>query len=173
MSIIHEALKKVQANLQGQQAQSTTPPPAQATENVSFSSVVDVEEAKEVPVKEKAKLLPMIAGGVILAALLWLIGPRLIPHPLPVPAPKPIDVSAPATLIAPPSATNTSSSPTVTQNILDVQGVMSSNGKSVALINNKIYEEGSEIAGAKILTISANTITVLRDGHEESIAVKN
>ncbi len=56
--------------------------------------------------------------------------------------------------------------------ILNVQGTMTNNGSTVALINDKIYEVGEEINGMKISAITANTITVERNGRTETLPIK-
>ncbi len=72
-----------------------------------------------------------------------------------------------AKLVAPKPADNNNST------TLNIQGVMDGGKSKVALINDKIYEEGDEISGVKILSISVDAITILKDGKEEKIVVRH
>ena len=62
---------------------------------------------------------------------------------------------------------NVSSATTVT-----VGGIMTNGNQKVALINNKVYAEGDEINGMKILKISFDEVTVTDHGEEKSFRVK-
>ena len=54
-----------------------------------------------------------------------------------------------------------------------VNGIMTSAGKKVALINNKVYAEGQDVNGMKILHISFDRVVVLDQGVEKSFDVHN
>ena len=56
---------------------------------------------------------------------------------------------------------------------LNIHGVMSNNTGNVALINDQVYQEGDEVDGVKIVKISLDSITVINNGKEETIPVKN
>lgn len=148
MSIIHEALKKVQAR--------------------GTSAAIPAVPAKPKGSPLVLMALLIIAATLAAAAYYYFIYNR----PVVVPA---------ATVIAaaPAAAPATTPVPAIAQTevptsvILNVQGLMTNNGATVALINGKIYEQGSEINGIKILAIEGNSITVLRDGKEETIRVRN
>ncbi len=55
---------------------------------------------------------------------------------------------------------------------LDLQGIMASSGQNIALINNSVYEEGAVIDGKKIIKINLNTITIEYNGKQEEITLK-
>ena len=88
--------------------------------------------------------------------------------------------SAPlAQIIIPPAAgpeattTKNAATPPPRPAIFNIQGIMTNNGSTVALINGKIYEQGDDIGGAKITNIGADTITISRNGTEETIPVRH
>ena len=205
MSIIHEALKKVQANLQGQTQQqpvehisavaqpSAITLPVQAPETVPQPPLQAPQQPLQRPTQNKkpSHTLPVLAAMVILCGSLWFIYNQtirylpqilqLLPHGF-----KTITLFAPAKNIAPPlvnkniqplaqltipaaTTTNNPAAPTV----LNIQGIMANNGTAVALINNKIYEQGAEINGVKILNIGVKAITVLKEGKEETIQIQH
>ena len=56
---------------------------------------------------------------------------------------------------------------------LSIEGIVSQKGSTLALINNKIYEVGDDIADAKILAITADGVTILKDGKEETVLVRH
>ncbi len=56
---------------------------------------------------------------------------------------------------------------------LNIHGVMSDGPNNVVLINDQVYQEGDEVNGVKIIKISLNSITVINNGKEETIRVKN
>ncbi len=195
MSIIHEALKKVQANLQGRQesapsaspSESTQPPPiAQIpVANTPIPSELpppgesltqSVPEAKKHSFKFLHIVLPLL-----IAASLWFCYrqvehyfPGLVPPiksliKLPQMPKIPLAHPAPKTVTALPKTEQPSQSDPA--NVLKLQGIMSKNGTNIAIINNKIYEQGSEINGVKILQIDMNAVTILKDGKEETLTV--
>ena len=194
MSIIHEALKKVQANLQGLKSDPTPasnvvplgehitppPPPRPSQEATAVPSVA--ERPKTIPVatetpaavtKKSQSVLPLILAFAILAAAGWIAypyifgkKPELPKIALPMPQKPPQHLAQ--VKITPGAESPASNAPIV----LNIQGVMENNGRTVALIDDKIYEAGDEIAGIKILSIDVEAITVLRNGTEETIRVR-
>lgn len=94
------------------------------------------------------------------------------------PAPKP--VIPPATpAAARPITTNTATAaipapPAETKpQTLNIHGVMSNGSQNVVLIDDQVYQEGDEVDGIKILKINLDSITILNNGQEQSIRVKN
>jgi len=165
MSIIHEALRKVQANLQ-KQPQPVTKPASVAGAPPAVPAPVPVQ------VKRSPRILILLASGIIFAAAAYFIytqyysqikihvivpaahtAAQLLPQKTVVPVQHPV-VDAPA-------------------DALTVQGIMTNNGSTVALINGSIYEKGDEINGVKIIGITADAVTISRDGKEESIQIKH
>ncbi len=163
MSIIHEALKKVQKNLQENQ-DKTSP---------SFLSGDYSAQAVRTAKAMTAAVWP-IALLIAIGAALWLSFPLWQKFPAAAPAAVPPDLPPEQTpepvvvqpTVAPPPAP---ALPEPVHLIINIQGIMDNNGTAVALINNKIYEVGDEIEGLKILAITENRITVLKNGKEETI----
>jgi len=56
---------------------------------------------------------------------------------------------------------------------LNIHGVMSNGPTNLALINDQVYQEGDEIDGIKIAKINLKSITVIDNGKEKTIPVKN
>jgi hypothetical protein len=188
MSIIHNALKKVQKSMQ---KNSETPAPTTSSEG--FIETLSSTESKQrnpstpwVPTMVLVILGIAIAFGILqlqknpslLAKLNLNMKPAeskplaQIVTPVKVEQPKaasnsPVATPAPSA-IAPVATVTTVATPPV----LNVQGIMASGHKIVALINNEIYEEGSFVNGQKILKISMNSLTLEHDGHQEIIPIK-
>lgn len=57
-------------------------------------------------------------------------------------------------------------------NRIVIQGIMARDDKNVALINNEIYEVGQTIQGRKIISISADSIQVSHRGKIKTLQVK-
>ena len=143
MSIIHEALKKVQI----------TPP----TPNDS-------------PQKRGGKIILLLLL-IILTALSsgYLYWQARLPDGQARP-PKQIIALTPA---APTPKQNPPPAPKPEDpHAFNIQGTMSDQRGNVAIINGKIYTEGDMADGAKIVKINMDSIVVSRDGQEETIAVK-
>ena len=56
---------------------------------------------------------------------------------------------------------------------LDIHGIMSNESGNLVLINDQVYQEGDEIDGAKITKINLDSIKVINNGVEQTILVKN
>ncbi len=56
---------------------------------------------------------------------------------------------------------------------LNIHGVMSNGPRNVVLIDDQVYQEGDEVDGVKIAKINLDFITVNNNGKEETIRVKN
>jgi len=54
---------------------------------------------------------------------------------------------------------------------LDIHGVMANGTSNLVLINNEIYQEGDEVEGVKIVKIDMDVITVNNKGVEQTIRV--
>jgi hypothetical protein len=185
MSIIHDALKKVQKSMQ-KNTQAVAP-------DVHEASIVSPNPAEPVSSSQRKpypiSITFLIAGTISVAlvgiALVWhfnLLKLKTEPQPLakivisaaPTPAPIPFVQTAatpPAEIpvdVPPPAAPAPKEEPTV----LNVQGIMANQNSNVVLINNEIYEEGAVVNGYKILKISLNAIAVEHDGKKETITIK-
>jgi hypothetical protein len=164
MSIIHEALKKVQQNF------SAMPPAADPAATPS-QPVDAAAPQKPVPNVWMSLLSVLLVAGAALFLYsqclkhwpqirqLFNLPARTLPK---IALPKlsfPKAVSSPAVAKAAPNAFN-------------VQGVVTQNGHAVALINDRIYEAGDQIGEVKIVSISASAVTVLRNGVEETVPLQ-
>ena len=56
---------------------------------------------------------------------------------------------------------------------LDIHGIMSNDSGNLVLINDQVYQEGDEVDGAKITKINLDSITIINNGVEQTILVKN
>jgi type II secretory pathway component PulC len=156
MSIIHDALKKVQ---------NKTPPE------------VKILPPKQKKIKTVLTLLCTIA--IILGSLGFLYNqwhayfPKVkklakLPENL-VPLAK-LTVNPPVPTKLPAISNTPKTSTPVT---LNIHGVMSDGPNNVVLINDQVYQEGDEVDGVKIVKISLDSIIVINNGKEETIRVKN
>jgi len=64
---------------------------------------------------------------------------------------------------------NTSNTPIT----LNIHGIMANASGNLALINDQVYQEGDSVGGTKIVKINLDSITVIINGVEEKIHVKN
>jgi hypothetical protein len=177
MSIIHDALKKIQLN----SGIETLPRVAQQTAN------------QKSPTQNKIKSIFTLGCVVAIVAASILYISQQFQSNIPkvksllqkpsdqsirkeeLPAPK---VKAPENLVPPsPPPTNlpaiADTPKTSTPVTLNIHGVMSNDTGNVALINDQIYQEGDTVDGVKIVKISLDSVTVINNGKKEIIPVKN
>lgn len=179
MSIIHDALKKVQNKDPGKvkaasrPSESTDPAPALklAPGNLRFI---------------------LLCGFLILAALAWtyvrLQPPRetaevmITAFKIPIGsvpgAPRDLSIPAPPAAFAEAPLSGEGSSPLAPEPAdplaaIRIEGIMDmGGGKHVALINGNMYEEGQTLHGRTIHQITLESVTVLDQGQERILAVK-
>lgn len=178
MSIIHDALKKVQTNLQEQEQSGPkrfeleplgggplTPPQPKvepAPRKITASGTAPAPRPKS----PKGRLIFLFAALCAAAYITYTqYSPQIAPLKRSIQS---MARSVPAVTLPAPSPT-----PVADPNVLKLEGVMNNNGAMLALINGKIYEEGSAINGAKIVRIGENTVTISRDGEEEVLQVRS
>ncbi|MDF1797466.1 MAG: general secretion pathway protein GspB [Coxiellaceae bacterium] len=145
MSIIDNALKKTQQDLQSRQVQSTTTE-KQATE--SISQILQQNDKKPRPRKSHFSFL--ILTTLLLCLLVW---QTFQPH---------------HKQKTTPAVSHTKLSPAFTTdptNGLTLSGIMASDGQRIALINSQTYHEGDKIAGAKVLAIKDDEVLLAKDNH--------
>ena len=65
----------------------------------------------------------------------------------------------------------TKSSPPVDPNVLKLDGIMLTSGKRSALINGEVYEMGEMVNGKKIVNIDADRVDLLENGRMETLKV--
>ncbi|MDO8675885.1 MAG: hypothetical protein Q7K71_07230 [Candidatus Omnitrophota bacterium] len=153
MSIIHEALKKVQNSLQ---------------DKISGGAKSGSKDGWKIIV------LVLSAVAVLTTGYVYRQGASSpAPHPV-VPkigSPPPVQVNA---VPAPVPETKTEAKPEPKPeyaDTLNIHGIMSDPNGNVVLIDNGIYAEGDEVQGVKIIKISLDGIVILKDGKEETIRV--
>lgn len=189
MSIIHDALKKVQQT--NNTGVSTPPPPYQ--EPVRPPEQPKLQDTINIPL--------LVAALCAVIAMIFAILPQIAPKKTAAPAasastlekkqPAP-EAAAPA--VKTPSSdsmskavANAVSTPVMpaikpaAQKIVDpndplssiqIEGVMDMNGKKVALISGNVYEEGQTIYGKIISEITFDSLTIIEDGRKRIFSTK-
>ena len=175
MSIIHDALRKVQENFQRKPSNTSSP---------------TGPEDKE---KKKFSVFNAFMALVILCVCLYFGYNQLLKHwdnirmAFDLPNIKLNKIEIPKISITTSTSDTKTKTKTLSENRspvaiakiqanntdenLNVQGILSQGGQTVVLINDKIYEEGDEIGKIKILSIESSGITILNNGKEEHIRV--
>jgi type II secretory pathway component PulC len=178
MSIIHEALKKVQQKLA---------PKADEIE-------VTDETPQKHPIQNEIKsILALVCATLITIASALYIWQQFQTHapkgqtfaqrsfdqlihqihpvntkPTALAAPKPL-----AQLTINPPATKNPDSAKPAPVTLNIHGIMANANGNLALINDQVYQEGDDLDGAKIVKINLDSITISNNGTEQTIFVKN
>ncbi len=175
MSIIHDALKKVQAGFRRQPPDpDTEPSPAPAhprTKNSNFLTalitLLMLAGSVMFCYSQLVRYWPQIKTAFGLSGTSRLHWPSMpsLPFLGKKAARTPAPPAGPLAQVIVPAASSG-------HGVLNIQGVFSQHGTAVALINNKIYESGAEIGAIKILSISNDAIVILRDSKEETIPVR-
>jgi len=164
MSIINDALKKVQQNLDRQKKGSGTNPSAPRSEKKEKHS--DLFEAF---------IIASFLGSILILSTFFIFSPKQkIPTP-PILAEKtesaqeavkdPVSLTPPAPASVPSSAAM--QKPDNSRNHvsgLTLNGIVKMGEEYVALINNKIVKEGDILGERKILRIEKDQVKVFADG---------
>lgn len=172
MSIIHDALKKVQQSFQRKASSNNEPPPEED--------------------KKKFSPLNLFFSLILLGACLYFGYTQLVKHwdrirlAFDLPNIKLAKIEIPKISVT--TSTTETKTKTLSENRtpvpiaeiktpnaqenINIQGILSQGGKTVALINDKIFEEGDVIGNIKILSIDTTGIKVLNNGKEETIRVR-
>ncbi len=194
MSIIHDALKKIQRGRLTAKANQTPvnepapEPQAQETEETQLSKPSAPKKINSVLALVCAVVITVVALSSIFqqfrkdmplaqrwakASFLKLIHKDVPPE---FKTRKPEDLKplakitiAPPAAVNSPAAANTAKSPAGLT--LDIHGVMANASGNLVLINDQVYQEGDEVDGAKIVKINLDSVTILNNGKEETIRV--
>jgi hypothetical protein len=192
MSIIHDALKKVQ---QTNNPGTPTPP--------VFSK--EPERTPEPPKSQDKISIPLLIAvicaiiGMTIAALLPFLPKKTLVPPAPVvvapqppvaenpaPIPEVVQPAAPSQdtvskAVASAIATPTTPAPTPpAQKVvnpddpigsLQIEGVVDMGGKKAVLINGNVYEEGQTIYGRIISEITFDSLTVIENGQKRTLPI--
>lgn len=158
MSIIHDALKKVQ---------DQTPSPAPSPSNTAEKN--NGPSSQQIPVW---LILTLIAVIVFIFSLtITKTPPKTFPTDSVASQSSPKAISSPTT----PSPNTIESKPQTTaipsENLLRVEGVMDMGTKKVALINGNIYETGQTVQGKTITNITLEHIITMDNGVEQTLLV--
>ena len=166
MSIIHEALKKVQSNQPDNKNIFIKPPTPKSS--VPCASPKNILTAQ----KPMRRPLFLLTGGLVLAALSGFSAYNLYLLSLS----KSLVPTTNSNLVASglpgaqrPNATITPKAPP--KNELILSGIVQMDGKDFALINKEFYETGELVGEAKITKITAESIEILQNGKTQTIKV--
>ncbi len=194
MSIIHDALKKVQ---QTNRVEAPTPPPSPPPAPES------VHQPQPAGDKDKISIPLLIAVICAVIAMIFAALPQFMPRknlsrPAPEnmpaqprvttrPAPEPVmtatpssdamskaiadAMSAPAMPAPMPPATPKAFDPNDPISSIQIEGVMEQDGKKVALINGNVYEEGQTIYNRIISEITFDSLTVMENGQKRTVPI--
>jgi len=198
MSIIHDALKKIQ---QGQGTKDD-----KIWEPEKHDGEPPIEHLPTSPKKARSVLVLLFAIAFFLGALAFSykqLYPYLYkyvksakssfyklihkeePPPFKTKATKDLVPLAriivnPPKILNPPGPTNTAGPVNTTgaakpnpPETFSIHGVMSNGSNNLVLINDQVYQEGDEVNGIKIVKIDLDYIKVINNGTEETIRVKN
>ena len=182
MSIIHDALKKVQQGLS---------PENQTASAYLYEKPAEVETLPPMKNKIKSLLTLCCALAITLASVLYIYQQfqndipkvknfakksfyKLInkeePLAFKAKAPDKLKPLAQFTINPPASSKITKPPAPIT---LNIHGIMSNDTGNLVLINDQVYQEGDAVDGAKIVKINLDSITVNINGAEKTIFVKN
>ncbi len=168
MSIIHEALKKVQNGLQTKVIETTPDAAVQMPPAPETGAAVQAQTPAATAAKPRGKLIFLLVLLMLttFSAVYLLYGNSLPPFKAP-------NLSFPKvphiTLPSPKVFTKPAADPV---NSITLHGIMSDQNGNLALVNDKVYAEGGIINGAKIIKINTDSIVILKDGKEEKLLIK-
>ncbi len=192
MSIIHDALKKVQQGLNSKSGETgVIEEPVQEIEVLPPANPSSTEEKP--PEQNKFKtFLAILCALVITAGSLFYIWQQLqinVPKvqvftrnsinklihkikPNDKPA-GPVELKSLAQLTITPEKSKNSTAGKPAPVTFNIHGIMANGTGNLALINDQVYEAGDMIDGAKITKINLDSITIINNGEEQTIPVKN
>lgn len=190
MSIIHDALKKVQ-----EKNAKLTPPPAQAPS--IREQAVSPDADTSLPQTHSRPLTILLLGTlsivvIIIFAILWSVAKGTTEHAAPAssvqpaetipapqqpvaaevipqtPAPAPTSLNLATSVLAPAAPQIDPNDPLSS---LRIEGIMDMGDKKVALISGNIYEEGQTIYGKIIAEITLDSVTIVDNGSKRTFPV--
>lgn len=157
MSIIHEALKKVQSN------RSESP------------SIIN-KPADDGKTFQKPTAFVLLLWGSVIFILVGLTFYNLYEYTHRIKEMSSTKFYVPATTVSPMTAAAPAlapgvSAPEAKKGELVLSGIVEMDGKSFALINKEFYEVGESVEGAKITKITPDSIEILQKGKTRTIKV--
>jgi len=150
MSIIHDALKKVQDKNTPAQPAQNEPAPVSTAETESDALVRGIPRPAMIAI-----FSAILIAVIVVLGFLFYFARQALTRPKPAAAPIP----APTAMTA------------VVTNELKLEGIMDTNGKRVALINGNVYEEGQTAQGAKILQILPDSVVIDENGTSKTLTI--
>jgi hypothetical protein len=181
MSIIHDALKKVQ---EGKAMDKNEPLFAAPVKDISqINDQPPVEQITVGAPQKTTNWFSAAASVVLVACALWFLYrqvntylPQVITWADGTRYTLTHHASTPSAKNFTPLATiNVGSKSLISMHrplTLNVQGVMANATGNVVLINDQVYQEGDEVDGIKIIKIELNHISVIKNGKQIDIPVK-
>ncbi|NTV29036.1 MAG: hypothetical protein HGA80_03030 [Candidatus Omnitrophica bacterium] len=168
MSIIHDALKKVQESTRPEQlkpasaptapavekSQAEKPPAKSFAEKISSQPAVQATPSADTTEPRSFLGIALIAVVTVIVLVIMVVLFRLARETTQHPT-----LNVTISTVATDAATSNDLA-----SLIRVQGIMNQGGKTVALINDGIYEEGQPIFGRAILRISLNQVTIMDNG---------
>ncbi len=186
MSIINDALKKVQQGLDNNTPANPFADTAPAAEPVAQPSQPVTSTSTKAVVKNKIKSISVliVATAITLASAIYIWQQVQIAAPYAqqslsklvhqttkktdIKAKQPEQLKPMAQLTITPTGESTQQTPP-----LNIHGIMANASGNLVLINNNVYQEGDVINGVTILKINLDSITISNNGKEETIFMKN
>jgi len=188
MSIINDALKKVQQSLQHSPSKPEPSKPSDPEHPSSpieepqganmvdrYSNLVQTEPKPTIPFfknkewRDTAILLTCFAICIILLLLIVFLFRQNPPTPAAPPAPAPAKSAQEQSV--PPPALPKKTTPAGPTDTIIVTGVMKMGAENMALINNEIYEVGEMINGARIVAIEMDRVEIMKDSEIKVLKV--
>lgn len=167
MSIIHDALKKVQKATLKQTPQREAAPFKDNSPDVTPTLKLNNISHNVQPLSPLTIIVMSVTGTIVFILMIVLIRLALnTAEPAQPLTQKDAPVSEPLKTLPLVKATN----PTSTQNrkepenLFKIEGIMDTGSKKVVLINGGIYEEGQTLNGAIITAITSNSVILEKNG---------
>ena len=199
MSIIHDALKKVQ---QGNPTMNTQPPASTPVPPPAPAPVpVNIMPSPVAPSPERTSIPLYVAALCAIVAMVFAVLPHFAPkastpqptalksQPAPVAAAQTPQAPAAsslaravegavtvpsvprATVIPAPAPQANEFNPDDPLSTVHIEGIIDMGGKKAALINGNAYEEGQTIFGRIITDVGFDTMTVMENGRKRTLVL--
>ena len=182
MSIIHDALKKVQAQTPGQPAVKQPQPTGPSIQPQATPALTPDDTRRSLTILMAAVLTVAV---IVILAVLFKVATDTTQHPGPMtpavtPVQTPVQTPAQAPTQAPTQAAVPKPQPprkpaaplTPAYNGLRIEGIMDMNGKKIALINGNVYEEGQTVNSCLIEAITLESVTIIENGIKKVLPTK-
>lgn len=177
MSIIHDALKKVQQGLTPPAEETKTDTSTTAPEASGYIYTAPDTVETLPPVKNKIQSVSVQVCTVLITTAITIASIEYIYQQFQInmPTVKKFAQKSFFSLVHKKTLPQTPEKlkPLAQFATLNVRGIMANGPNNLALINDQVYQEGDVVNGIKIVKISLDSITVINNGTEQTIPVKN